>query len=171
MLRNSQSFAIPVYAGVASNSFKSLLSNQFETQSAEETIEMLSVLLQSWISPDAGANPNNLDISNMVFSVTNLNTFILKLAGLHFNNHLCIDEKSETRLLISKFFDSFGFDYPTERLLEALHSWIYFDEYHSIDLKKVADVVSLFGEIGKLVQKLEESNKAFELEGGELCAY
>jgi len=160
---------MPVQTGVASPEFKEALSKYFASHSFDETSVALSDLLQAWISPDIESTHSNIAIADQVFFVHNLSAFIFKVAAIDLAGQLGIDDTSEERIFILEFFDSFGWDYPTELLMEALQSWLCPDQYGNQSLKRIADVVSTFSMLEKLIRTLEALNAKFEMEGGLSC--
>jgi hypothetical protein len=132
-----------------------LMQTYFEMYSAEESRSELNSLLQAWINSDTEMANSNIEIANKVFFVSNLTSLITKVADLDFHTQLVIDERSETLLFFCELFDEFGPEYPKELLMQALQSWIYSDDYSGRPLARIADAVTVFSLIGKLVSKLE----------------
>jgi len=150
MLDNSTPAAALVNAGVVHD-----LVAYFECHSFDETSQGLTDLLQAWISPDEDIVRSNIAIANQVFFVANLSKLIIKIDKV----------KDIQDLVISDFFDKFSWDYITDLLMEALQAWIYPYDYGTRSMVRVADAVSAFALIGKLVYHIE----AIKMEGGLLC--
>ena len=142
-----------------------VLTNYFEMHPAKETEDSLNDLLQDWICPDTQSERTRMQIANQVFFVYNISAFIRKVAEWDFKVQES-GKMTERRLFILTFFDQFGYEYPQEVFHEMLQSWILPRSNSNNDPKTVADAVSMFIQLVKLINVCSEI-----LEGGMvLCA-
>jgi hypothetical protein len=135
--------------------FQTTLLIYLESHSAEETQELLTDLLQGWVNPERLTGPDNMDIANMVFFVSNLTIMVRKVSAFKgLAGH------------VTDLIEALPPEYVEELLNEVLQAWICPCPYTCRSLERIADAVSAFRLLTKLVTKLE---CIVELEGGMLC--
>jgi hypothetical protein len=136
--------------------FQTILSAYFEAHPSEETNELLNDLLQGWLNPDRMKGPDNMQVANMVFFVSNTTIMVRKVSAFK-----CLPGH------VTDLIDVLQADYMEGLLNEILQTWICPDDYTSRSLRRVADAETAFRLLTKLIAKLE---CMIVLEGGVLCA-
>ncbi len=134
---------------------QTILSEYFDCHSAAETKENLADLITAWTYETPRLLQSHLDISNMVYFVSNIAIMVRKVSTFK-----CLPGH------VTELMDVLQPGYVEGLLNELLQAWICPDDYTNRSIDRIIDAKTAFQLLGKLVTKLE---CIIEVEEGVSC--